>query len=93
MQVTLSEGETKVPVGQLATHFPCERKKPGKHPVHCNWLTVEATLKLGILHDVHFAPHAENEYNLEIDQLQLQNKRNLLSHSFLLLSAIMPFVP
>ncbi len=26
--------------------------------MHCSWLTVEATLKLGILHDVHLAPHA-----------------------------------
>jgi hypothetical protein len=44
----------KVPDGQLATQVPLERTKPGRHPVHCNWLTVDATLKLGILQEVHF---------------------------------------
>ena len=36
VQVRLSCGETKVPVGQLATHLPCERTKPGKQPLHCS---------------------------------------------------------
>lgn len=42
-----------MPSGQLSTHFPCESTKPGKHPVHCNWFTVEATLKFGIAQVVH----------------------------------------
>ena len=41
---------------QFSTQLPFERTKPGRQPVHCSSLTVEATLKFGILHDVHFAP-------------------------------------
>jgi hypothetical protein len=35
VQVRLSVGERKVPVGQLSTHLPLESTKPGKQPVHC----------------------------------------------------------
>lgn len=73
VQVRLSCGETNVPDGQLCTQRPWERTKPGRHPVHCSWFTVEATLKFGMAHDVHLAPQ--------------------VSHSCLLLSAIIPFVP
>ena len=59
MQVKLSVGETKVPEGQIPTHCPCDRKDPGKHPVHWRWEAREPTLKLGISHDVHLAPQAK----------------------------------
>jgi hypothetical protein len=36
VQVKLSCGETNVPPGHCGTHWPCERKDPGKHPVHCS---------------------------------------------------------
>ena len=58
IQVKLSCGETNVPEGQLSRHCPWDRTNPGKHPVHCSWFTVDAALKLGILHDVHLAPQA-----------------------------------
>lgn len=58
VQVKLSWGDRNVPEGQLSRHFPLERTEPGRQPVHCSWSTVEATLKFGILHDVHFAPQA-----------------------------------
>ena len=59
--VTLSWGETKVPDRQASMH----RKDPGRQPVHWSWLTVDATLKFGILHEVHFAPQAtERNQNL-----------------------------
>ena len=60
VHVKLSFGSRKVPNGQLATHCPCDRTIPGKHPVHCTWSTVDATLKFGILHVVHFAGHASH---------------------------------
>ena len=47
-----------VPEGQLPTQVPLERKDPGKQAVHFFWLTVDATLKLGIWQAVHLAPHA-----------------------------------
>lgn len=56
VHVRLSCCDTKVPDGQLSTHFPSDKKNPGKQPVHCTWSMVEATLKLGILHEVHLAP-------------------------------------
>ena len=34
VQVRLSVGERKVPVGQLATHLPWDSTRPGKHAVH-----------------------------------------------------------
>jgi hypothetical protein len=49
----LVEAERKVPVGHDSMHLPLERTWPGRHPVHCSWSTVEATLKLGSLHAVH----------------------------------------
>lgn len=55
VQVKLSCGDTNVSLGHSVTHWPWERKKPGKHPVHCNSFAVEAALKLGMMHDVHFA--------------------------------------
>lgn len=58
IHVRLSWGEMNVPAGQPLTQFPWERTKPGKQPVHCNWLTVEATLKPVISHAVHLAPQA-----------------------------------
>jgi hypothetical protein len=58
VQVTLSLEETNVPVGQLVTHFPCERKNPGKQPVHCCWPIVDATVKFGIPQEVHFGAQA-----------------------------------
>jgi hypothetical protein len=60
VQVSLSAA-TNVPVGQLSTHFPCERKKPGTHPVHWSSSTRDAPLKFGILHDVHFAPQPKRQ--------------------------------
>lgn len=60
VQVILSVGETKFPVGQLSMHWPPDRTKPGRQPVHCSWLTVEATLKLGILQDVHLNGQPKN---------------------------------
>lgn len=36
-------------------HEPFDRTKPGRHAAHCNWLIVDATLKLGIPQEVHFA--------------------------------------
>jgi hypothetical protein len=54
VQVKLSCGERKVPDGQLSTHRPLDRTKPGRQPLHCNWLMVDATLKLGIPQEVHF---------------------------------------
>ena len=61
MQVELFWAETVVPEGQLPTQVPLERKNPGKQAVHCFWLTMEATLKLGIWHAVHLAPQAERK--------------------------------
>ncbi len=58
VHVTLSF-EMKEPEGQLETQAPLERNEPGRQPVHCNWLTVEAVVKFGILQDVHLAPQAE----------------------------------
>lgn len=58
VHVRLSVGERKVPAGQLGTHFPCERTKPGKQPVHWAWSIVDATEKFGIWHVVHFGPQA-----------------------------------
>lgn len=57
LQVKLSES-TNVPDGQLSTHTPSERNEPGRQAVHFNWSTVEATEKLLISHEVHFAPQA-----------------------------------
>ena len=34
VQVKLSLGAMKVPEGQFPTHRPCDRKDPGKQPVH-----------------------------------------------------------
>jgi hypothetical protein len=50
-----------VPEGQLPTHCPCDRKNPGKQPVHLSWEIVEATEKLGISQDVHLAPQAKRD--------------------------------
>lgn len=47
VQVKLSLA-TNVPLGQLPTHWPLLRNEPGKHAVHCNWETVEATENEGI---------------------------------------------
>ena len=58
VQVRLSVGERNVPVGQLDTHFPLESTKPDRHPVHCAWSMVEATVKFGISHVVHLGPQA-----------------------------------
>lgn len=58
VQVVLFSDETNDPEGQLATHVPFERKDPGRQPVHCSWLTVEAVVNPGISHEVHFAPQA-----------------------------------
>lgn len=60
VHVTLSVEEMKFPVGQLSTHWPPERTKPGRQPVHCSWLTVDATLKLGILQPVHLEGQPKN---------------------------------
>lgn len=59
VQVTLSLGETKVPVGQLSKHCPSERNEPGRQAVHFSSSTVEAALKFDISQEVHLAPHAE----------------------------------
>lgn len=64
MQVKLSWDEMAVPEGQLPTQVPLERKNPGKQAVHCFWLTVDATLKLSILHAVHLAPQAERKTSM-----------------------------
>lgn len=50
--------EAKVPEGQVLTHFPFEMKNPAKQPVHWASFIVEATLKLGILHDTQLASTA-----------------------------------
>jgi len=85
MQVKLSCDETNVPEGQLSRHHPWDRTKPGRHPVHCSWFTVDAALKLGILHDVHLAPQARRVvHNSFLDKIDYDS----LSHSCLLLSAI-----
>jgi hypothetical protein len=55
LQVMLSSGERKVPLGQSAMHVPLESTELGRHAVHCSWFTVAATLKFGIPHAVHFA--------------------------------------
>lgn len=34
VQVTLSFGSRKVPVGQLSTHLPFDKTDPGRQPVH-----------------------------------------------------------
>jgi hypothetical protein len=54
VQVKLSAAEN-VPVGRLSTHFPCERRKPGTHPVDWGSSTSDVPLKFGNMHDVHFA--------------------------------------
>jgi len=55
----LSAGSTNVPEGQDSIHLPSLRTKPGRQPVHSSWSTVEATLKPGIPHPVHFGGQAK----------------------------------
>jgi hypothetical protein len=55
VHVKLSFGERKFPDGQLPTQEPFDNTNPGRHVAHCNWLMVDATLKLGIPQEVHLA--------------------------------------
>lgn len=64
VQVRLSWGETNVPDGQLSTHLPFDSTKPGRQPVHCAKLTVEAPLKFGILQEVHLESQASHSFLL-----------------------------
>ena len=61
VHVRLSDGFKNVPVGQLSTHVLLESTFPGRQPVHCSWFTVDATLKFGILQDVHFDGQPTNK--------------------------------
>lgn len=84
-QVRLSWGETNVPEGQLSTHFPFDKKKPGKHPVHWAKSTVDAPLKFGILQEVHLASQANEIVSVGQEE---EKESYTQSHSFLLLSAM-----
>lgn len=82
--------ETNLPAGQLWTHCPFDKKYPGKHPVHCAWLIVDAVVKFGIVQDEQCGPQAIPKRLLLLFSYIM---KHLLSHSFLLLSAIIPFAP
>ena len=85
----LSVESRNVPEGQDSMHLPPLRTKPGRHPVHCSWLTVEPMLNPGIPHPVHF----EGQPKIKGNTFSVFHKRGrkgggVLSHSCLLLSAI-----
>jgi hypothetical protein len=74
-----------VPEGQLSMHCPWERTNPGRQPVHCASLRVDATLKFGILHEVHFAPQPNSRGISELKRILKIGKVRKLTVTFVLI--------
>ena len=62
--VVLSLGSRKDPLGQLSTHCPLLRTKPGRQLVHLAWSIVLAMVKDVIPHAVHFSGQASHSFLL-----------------------------